>query len=151
MKGVPLPEGRIKNAVFARDGWRCRYCGVMTSYRRKNMPYSRTVDHVIPRSKGGRSNIINLVTACKSCNDTKKSLTLAELGWTMRPRPVWSQGQFAAWKSRTSHYACVHCAKQPKVHAQAPYHGGPRKCPTGDTDYMAMAHYIVLQRLGRVA
>ena len=44
-----------RRAVFARDGWMCQYCGARTSL---------TVDHVIPRSKGGGSGWDNIVAAC---------------------------------------------------------------------------------------
>jgi 5-methylcytosine-specific restriction endonuclease McrA len=44
-----------RRAVFARDGWECQYCGARTSL---------TVDHVIPRSKGGGSGWDNIVASC---------------------------------------------------------------------------------------
>ena len=52
-----------RRAVFARDGWACQYCG--TSHG------SLTVDHVIPRSKGGGSTWENIVTCCAPCNRRK--------------------------------------------------------------------------------
>jgi 5-methylcytosine-specific restriction endonuclease McrA len=51
-----------RRAVFARDGWECQYCGARTSL---------TVDHVIPRSKGGSSTWDNIVTCCAPCNRRK--------------------------------------------------------------------------------
>jgi 5-methylcytosine-specific restriction endonuclease McrA len=51
-----------RRAVFARDGWECQYCGARTSL---------TVDHVIPRSKGGGSNWDNIVASCAPCNRRK--------------------------------------------------------------------------------
>jgi 5-methylcytosine-specific restriction endonuclease McrA len=48
--------------VFARDGWECQYCGARTSL---------TVDHVIPRSKGGGSGWDNIVASCAPCNRRK--------------------------------------------------------------------------------
>jgi 5-methylcytosine-specific restriction endonuclease McrA len=48
--------------VFARDGWECQYCGARTSL---------TVDHVIPRSKGGDSGWENIVASCAPCNRRK--------------------------------------------------------------------------------
>ena len=51
-----------RRAVFARDGWECQYCGARTSL---------TVDHVIPRSKGGGSNWENIVASCAPCNRRK--------------------------------------------------------------------------------
>ena len=51
-----------RRAVFARDGWECQYCGARTSL---------TVDHVIPRSKGGASSWENIVASCAPCNRRK--------------------------------------------------------------------------------
>ncbi len=47
-----------RRAVFARDNWTCQYCG-----SRSNL----TVDHVIPRSKGGASTWDNIVASCAPC------------------------------------------------------------------------------------
>jgi 5-methylcytosine-specific restriction endonuclease McrA len=52
-----------RRAVFARDRWTCQYCG----HERGNL----TVDHVIPRSKGGASTWENIVTCCAPCNRRK--------------------------------------------------------------------------------
>jgi 5-methylcytosine-specific restriction endonuclease McrA len=52
-----------RRAVFARDGWSCQYCGTRHG--------SLTVDHVIPRSKGGGSTWENIVTCCAPCNRRK--------------------------------------------------------------------------------
>ncbi len=52
-----------RRAVFARDLWTCQYCG----HERGNL----TVDHVIPRSKGGASSWDNIVTCCAPCNRRK--------------------------------------------------------------------------------
>src|SRR5581483_479569 len=49
-----------RRALFARDGWTCVYCG--TSGGRL------TLDHVVPRSRGGGSVWENVVTACAPCN-----------------------------------------------------------------------------------
>jgi 5-methylcytosine-specific restriction endonuclease McrA len=63
---VPRDAHRRKitrRAVFARDRWTCQYCG----HERGNL----TVDHVIPRSKGGCSTWENIVTCCAPCNRRK--------------------------------------------------------------------------------
>jgi 5-methylcytosine-specific restriction endonuclease McrA len=52
-----------RRAVFARDRWTCQYCG----HERGHL----TVDHVIPRSKGGASTWDNIVTCCAPCNRRK--------------------------------------------------------------------------------
>jgi 5-methylcytosine-specific restriction endonuclease McrA len=51
-----------RRAVFARDNWTCQYCGARTQL---------TVDHVIPRSKGGGSTWDNIVASCAPCNRRK--------------------------------------------------------------------------------
>ncbi|HMA26449.1 MAG: HNH endonuclease [Solirubrobacterales bacterium] len=52
-----------RKAVLARDGWTCQYCG-------SSRP-SLTVDHVIPRSRGGESIWENIVASCAPCNRRK--------------------------------------------------------------------------------
>jgi 5-methylcytosine-specific restriction endonuclease McrA len=52
-----------RRAVLARDSWTCQYCGSTKS--------GLTVDHVIPRSRGGLSVWENIVAACASCNRRK--------------------------------------------------------------------------------
>jgi 5-methylcytosine-specific restriction endonuclease McrA len=62
---VPRDTHRRKitrRAVFARDGWACQYCGGGSNL---------TVDHVIPRSKGGQSSWENIVASCAPCNRRK--------------------------------------------------------------------------------
>jgi 5-methylcytosine-specific restriction endonuclease McrA len=69
-----------RRAVFARDNWTCQYCGT-----RANL----TVDHVIPRSKGGPSSWENIVAACAPCNRRKGNLTpiQADMHPAREPRP----------------------------------------------------------------
>src|SRR3954463_8998054 len=64
LKGPRDPHRRkiTRRAVFPRDGWPCQYCGA-----RANL----TVDHVIPRSKGGASTWENIVASCAPCNRRK--------------------------------------------------------------------------------
>src|SRR5258705_4271362 len=70
-----------RRALFARDGWRCMYCGT-TSGR-------LTLDHVVPRSRGGDSVWENVVTSCAPCNMRKGDRLPEEASMTMRraPRP----------------------------------------------------------------
>ena len=56
--------------LFARDGWRCVYCGTASQ--------RLTLDHVIPRSRGGDSTWENVVTACAPCNLRKGDRTPEE-------------------------------------------------------------------------
>lgn len=63
---------RVKKAIFERDGYRCQYCG-------KKFPRDQlTIDHVIPLGKHGIDELTNYVTACKSCNEMKGSMSLAD-------------------------------------------------------------------------
>ena len=150
MKGpAAAPEGGTKHAVHARDDGRCRYCGVLTSHKRQNMPYSRTVDHVIPVSKGGRTNIINLVTCCKACNDAKKHFTLAEMGMKMLPVPLHTEEQKEQWRRMTFPDTCINCGRFSRQHSRPLYHGGPRDCRNGVTLFLAMAHHQSLVKRGQ--
>ena len=58
--------------VFARDGYRCVYCGTVTHTD------LLSVDHVQPRVKGGDSSGGNVVTACIPCNTAKGSRSLVQ-------------------------------------------------------------------------
>jgi 5-methylcytosine-specific restriction endonuclease McrA len=60
-----------RRALFARDGWRCQYCGQAGKL---------TLDHVVPRSRGGDSVWENVVTSCAPCNLRKGDRTLDEVG-----------------------------------------------------------------------
>jgi len=80
--GVPL----TRRAVFARDGGRCMYCGGSAA----------SIDHVVPRSRGGRHSWDNVVAACHRCNRIKADRTPADLGWRLRQPP--SQPVGPAWR-----------------------------------------------------
>jgi 5-methylcytosine-specific restriction endonuclease McrA len=64
--------------VFLRDRFSCQYCGDGRSAS------ELTFDHLVPRSRGGRTSWVNVVTACTGCNLTKGSRLPEECG--MRPR-----------------------------------------------------------------
>jgi 5-methylcytosine-specific restriction endonuclease McrA len=70
-----------RRALFARDGWQCVYCGTSTS--------RLTLDHVIPRSRGGGSVWENVVTSCAPCNLRKGNRLPHEVHMelTHPPRP----------------------------------------------------------------
>ena len=63
-----------RRGVLRRDAHRCGYCGAVAT----------TVDHVIPRSRGGSDTWENLVACCLSCNNAKSDRTPAEMGWRLR-------------------------------------------------------------------
>jgi len=68
-----------RRALFARDGWRCVYCGTASG--------RLTLDHVVPRSRGGDSVWENVVTSCAPCNLRKGNRSLEESGLHLRTRP----------------------------------------------------------------
>jgi len=73
----PLPLTRRN--VFQRDGHRCQYCGSGKE------PLS--IDHVLPRSRGGADSWDNVTTACLPCNVRKGSRTPREAGMPLRREP----------------------------------------------------------------
>lgn len=78
---VPSDAHRRKitrRAVFARDGWTCQYCGSKSNL---------TVDHVIPRSKGGASTWENIVASCAPCNRRKGDRLPRQAGMLPRIQP----------------------------------------------------------------
>lgn len=79
---VPL----TRRAVFARDGGRCQYCSAPAT----------SLDHVIPRSRGGAHTWENVVSACSRCNHVKADRGITELGWRLRRPPIAPTG--AAWR-----------------------------------------------------
>jgi hypothetical protein len=62
---MPRMTEAIRQKVFERDNYTCRYCGS------KSGPFH--ADHVYPWSKGGETSINNIVTACERCNVKKSS------------------------------------------------------------------------------
>ncbi len=67
-----------RNNLFRRDKGECQYCG-----SKKQL----TIDHVVPRSKGGKSNWTNLVTACHRCNVIKGDKSPEHAGLDLRTIP----------------------------------------------------------------
>ncbi len=78
-KSIPF-KGVLLNRtnLFRRDGNECQYCG-----SKKHL----TIDHVIPRSKGGKSNWMNLVTACHRCNVNKGDKLPDQVGMRLKNEP----------------------------------------------------------------
>jgi 5-methylcytosine-specific restriction endonuclease McrA len=67
--------------LFKRDRYTCQYCGIQPG------PEELTVDHVVPRSRGGTSTWENCVLACVECNKRKADRTPAQAGLKMRKTP----------------------------------------------------------------
>ena len=57
-----------REAIYARDNWRCLYCNKDLRRVRKG---ERGLDHLRPRSLGGTNDAANLITCCKWCNDSR--------------------------------------------------------------------------------
>jgi 5-methylcytosine-specific restriction endonuclease McrA len=76
---ISLPVTR--RGVLSRDHYTCQYCGAAPP--RKNL----TVDHIIPRSRGGKTTWENVVTACDKCNGRKGSRTPVEAGLKLLTQP----------------------------------------------------------------
>ncbi|SCL67270.1 HNH endonuclease [Micromonospora chersina] len=66
-----------RGGVLRRDGRRCAYCDGPAS----------TVDHILPRSRGGRNTWGNTTAACYACNQRKGDRTPAEAGMPLRREP----------------------------------------------------------------
>ncbi len=71
------PAAYSRHGVFARDRQRCAYCGARAT----------TVDHLLPRSRGGRWTWLNTVAACGPCNSRKADRTPGEARMRLRVLP----------------------------------------------------------------
>lgn len=75
---VPLTRAGLMH----RDGYRCGYCGAK----------AETIDHIVPKSKGGDHSWENCVACCAKCNHRKADRMLDEIGWTLRVQPQAPRG-----------------------------------------------------------
>jgi 5-methylcytosine-specific restriction endonuclease McrA len=70
-----------RHFVYARDQWRCMYCG-------KKFPATQlTFDHVLPRARGGATTWENVVSSCTSCNQQKGNRLPEEAGMRLLQKP----------------------------------------------------------------
>ena len=76
---LPLPLSR--RALLLRDDYTCQYCGIQPG--RENL----TIDHVVPRSRGGRTEWENVVAACGPCNRKKSNRTPDEANLKLLHQP----------------------------------------------------------------
>lgn len=79
-----IPKREVKfnrKNILARDGNRCQYCG-------KKFPASKlSIDHIIPKSRGGKTNWSNVITACNPCNTKKGGHLPSEAGMRLISKP----------------------------------------------------------------
>jgi 5-methylcytosine-specific restriction endonuclease McrA len=87
-----VPPRRVKFSrrnIFERDRYTCQYC------RRSPARSELSVDHVVPRSRGGQTNWRNVVLACTECNARKRDRTPREAGMQLKrlpKEPPWRPG-----------------------------------------------------------
>jgi len=68
-----------KRNILVRDGFKCAYCGVERG--------KLTIDHIIPKSRGGKATFENCVSSCKPCNNKKGNRTPHEARMYLKARP----------------------------------------------------------------
>jgi 5-methylcytosine-specific restriction endonuclease McrA len=90
-------SGKQRIRILARDKMRCQYCGV-----RGNV-FELTLDHIVPRSQGGRSEPENLCAACRACNQRKGDRTPEEARMPLLASP--SALRYGLDKAMLRHYA----------------------------------------------
>jgi len=93
--------------LFARDSYRCQYCGRWSFELRPRESLTR--DHVVPISRGGLNVWTNVVTACSSCNTRKANHLVDECGMHLLHTPVEPHFVHLSWAVRRltptqSHY-----------------------------------------------
>jgi 5-methylcytosine-specific restriction endonuclease McrA len=89
LRSDTTPRRRVmqfsRRNLMRRDRGTCQYCGLQATSDKL------TVDHVLPRRRGGKSCWANCVLSCVGCNGKKADRTPAEAGMELRPRPEMRQ------------------------------------------------------------
>lgn len=67
--------------LLLRDNHECQYCGTKVSSA------EATLDHIVPKSKGGKNDFLNLVVCCQKCNHKKGNKLLSQTKMKLRKRP----------------------------------------------------------------
>ena len=75
----PKPLTLSKRNVLKRDSFKCQYCGTLVG--------PMTVDHVLPKTRGGRDTWENMVCACLKCNNRKGDRTPEQAGVKLARKP----------------------------------------------------------------
>jgi len=84
--------------LFARDGYRCQFCGRTPHELRHRECLTR--DHLLPLSRGGTNDWTNVLTACSTCNTRKGNLLPEEVGLHPLRAPVEPHFVHLAWSVR---------------------------------------------------
>jgi len=93
--------------IFLRDNYTCQYCGVSKSFKHLQL------EHVLPKSKGGKTTWINTVCSCDECNDKKRDRTPREAGMELIRKPFaprflpanksklfrWDRNKYGSWEN----------------------------------------------------
>jgi 5-methylcytosine-specific restriction endonuclease McrA len=82
VKYIPLPYSDVvlsRKNIYLRDNHTCQYCGKTGG--------NLTIDHIVPKSRGGGETWENLVVCCARCNNRKGSKTLEEAGMKLTGTP----------------------------------------------------------------
>jgi 5-methylcytosine-specific restriction endonuclease McrA len=85
LRMVKRPKSPVKFSrqnIYARDRYRCQYCG--SRFNAEDLTY----DHIIPKSRGGKTKWENIVTCCVECNRKKGGRTPAQATMTLIRRPA---------------------------------------------------------------
>lgn len=87
-----------RKVLFSRDGYTCQYCGEGLSHG------DITIDHVMPSSRGGQTEWLNCVSACRSCNKRKADRTPSEAEMRLLKKPsipsaldFWNSNRSSSW------------------------------------------------------
>ena len=88
-KYVHIPFKQViltRKNILRRDGHKCVYCG--------KSDLALTIDHIIPKSKGGEDSWENLISACRRCNSKKGDRTPSEAGMPLHFQPYAPNNMF---------------------------------------------------------
>jgi 5-methylcytosine-specific restriction endonuclease McrA len=77
-----------RRSLLLRDSYQCAYC----------LEHADTIDHVVPKSRGGRHEWTNVVAACRRHNMQKGDRLLEELGWRLHFEPRAPDGPWWRWR-----------------------------------------------------
>jgi 5-methylcytosine-specific restriction endonuclease McrA len=90
-------SGKQRFRIFVRDGFRCQYCA------KRLVPAQLTLDHIMPRSRGGTDDPENLAASCIPCNQRKGNRTPDEARMPLLATP--SALRYGLDRAMLSHYA----------------------------------------------